>query len=48
MLDLESRAGFLGIGGAGLRAMLEEVDEAIDAVLGDGVFCAPLGVRWTC
>jgi len=44
LLDLESRAGFLGTGGAGLREMVEEVDEAMDAVLGDGGFGMALGV----
>jgi len=44
LLDLESRAGFWGTGGAGLREMVEEVDEAMDAVLGDGGFGTSLGV----
>lgn len=48
LLDLESRAGFLGTGGAGLREMVEEVDEAMDAVLGDGGLGTPLGVLWPC
>lgn len=44
LLDLESKAGFLGTGGAGLREMVEEVDETIDVVLGDGGFGMSFGV----
>lgn len=44
LLDLESKAGFLGTGGAGLRERVEEVDEAMDAVLGDRGFGMSLGI----
>lgn len=42
MLDLESTAGFLGIGGAGFREIVEEVEEAMDGVLGDEGMGTPL------
>lgn len=39
LLGFESIAGFLGTGGTGVREMLEEVDDAIEDVLGDGGLC---------